>query len=95
MEDSDLDFLYTNTVSIETSNNKVDILNQLFAFKEEKKMDECILDVIIEFCRSKGYNPEEVAQELSEYKGFVDMVEQDLIKYKYAKSNTQYSLADW
>lgn len=75
-----------------TFNKSVNLLNELFKFKREKQMDDyCILDVIDEYAFRNDCDPEELCYSLSEYEGFKEIVEQDLIKFKYSKNKIENS----
>lgn len=61
-------------------------INSLLNFRKEYHLeDECILEVIQEYCRKKDIDIMEFAQDLDRYSAFQDMVEEDLIKHKYIK----------
>lgn len=81
---------------MEIFNGKVNLLNELYKFREDKQMqDNCILDVIFEYCRKKDIDPEHLCAELSDYEGFQEIVELDLQKHKYSKSYNKSSLEEW
>ncbi len=77
--------------------NKVLLFNKLFDYRKEKDMlDDCILDVIISFGNDINIDPELIASELSDYQAFRNIVEQDLKKFNYIKSNKKYfCIEDW
>lgn len=61
-------------------------INSLMNFRLEYHLeDECILEVIKEYCRKHDLDLDEFAQNLGDYQAFQDMVEEDLIKHKYIK----------
>ncbi|AVR55700.1 hypothetical protein [Campylobacter phage CP39] len=57
-------------------------------------MDDCILDVIIEFGNYIDMDPELIASELSDYAIFRDIVEKDLKKFKFTKYDPNQSDID-
>lgn len=73
-------------------NNNVKLLNQLFEFREQKGMQEdCMLDVIVEFCSKHDIEPEHLCAELADYDIFKEIIEKDLVKFKFSKNEIQES----
>lgn len=81
---------------MEIFNGKVNLLNELYKFREYKQMqNNCILDVIFEYCRKNDIDPEHLCAELSDYEGFQEIVELDLQRHKYCKAYDKSSLEEW
>lgn len=77
-----------------STNKAVSLMNELFAFKREFMKDDSILDAIVEYSQKNDLNPVQLAQELSEFEGFRQIVENDCIKYKYI-NNSDTDIGDW
>lgn len=79
----------------EVVESKTELFNKLFEFRKQKDMmDDCILDVIIEFGNHIDMDPELIASELSDYTIFRDIVEKDLKKFKFARYDLNQSDID-
>jgi hypothetical protein len=80
-------------------NDRINLFNELFEFRNEYDMEEdFILDVIEEYAHKHNLDPEYIAQELSDYKIFTDIVEKECIKHKYLRKEYQAdigNLNDW
>jgi hypothetical protein len=76
-------------------NNKTLILNDFFKFKKENMDDYSILDALKEYAAKHNYNVIELAQELSEIQGFVEICANDCIKYKYSIVTSIDSINGW
>jgi hypothetical protein len=76
-------------------NNGINLYNELYQFIEENDMkDDCILDAIMEFSIKNNYNPIEVAEVLSEYKGFQNNAQINLMKHKHIKQESDHNKPD-
>jgi hypothetical protein len=64
--------------------NNVAVLNHFFKYKAELLPDDSILDALREYANDNGFNVIELAQELSEIPGFVDICKNDCQKFKYS-----------
>jgi hypothetical protein len=76
---------YSVDLSIEGEvvDNNIAILNSFFKFKNEFMSEYSILDALKEYAAKYDYNVIELAQELSEIPGFVDICQNDCKKFKY------------
>lgn len=64
------------------------IINDIFRFIKEYEMQEfCILDVIKEYCFKKNIDEVQFCIYLAEYEGFKELVEKDLIRFKFSNKN--------
>lgn len=76
-------------------NGTIQLLNALFDFRTKFMPDDSLIDVIKEFADKNNYNPIEVAQELAEYDGFQQIMEQDCIKFNFALIDHGESIEGW
>lgn len=77
-------------------NSNIEILNSLFEFREAYGMQEdCILDVLEEYAHKYNVDTEMLARELSDLDGFVELVQVDLTKHKYAVSTVSNDADCW
>ena len=70
-------------------NPAVEKINKIFEFRKQYDMEnDCMLDVIQEYCFKNNIDDIELfVSDISEVEGFVEMLRNDMIKFKYM-SNT-------
>ena len=71
-------------------NESIKLLNSLLKFKEQNNLqDECILDIIQDYCHHYNMSLDEFIDVMGDYNAFKEYVNKDLIKHKYIKSDEE------
>lgn len=65
------------------TNDKKQLLNDFFRFKNQFMKDDSILDAIIEYSHKYDYDQDYLIQELADLDGFVEIAQADCVKFKY------------
>ena len=82
--------------NLENINTNINLLNEIYSFREKHNMEEdCILDVLTEFAHHNNLDVDLMTRELSDIQGFQDLVEIDMVKFKFKKPDDTQTIQGW
>ena len=74
----------TDIISI--TNTATELMNRLYKYRLDNSMqDDCILDVIKEFCYEYNYSLEDFGSTISEDDAYINIISADIDKFGYLK----------